>query len=143
MDFPRHSWLCFAGIMSFCVFLILTILGGPRIPTTLTIDEIIDPVTGQSRTPEEQSHIIQRKILKSQAFELLISAFVFLGITVLTCGMSVLFTNCQRRIVLIIPSISTFPPQTHSSSTKDDPAQTWIPIAPVTLTQLYSLLPQG
>ena len=134
MNLPnRQSWLCIAGLVSFCVFMILTIIGGPRLPTSLTMDELIDPHTGQPRTPEEQGRIIQRKILKSQAFELLISACVFLGIAVITCGIPICLTYCQRqRSEQVAPSSSTSPPQMHSSSTMREPQQTSLPIAPST-----------
>ena len=134
MNLPtRNSWLFLAGLVSFCVFIILTIIAGPKFPTSLTIDEIIDPMTGQPRTPEEQGRILQRKMLKSQAFELLISAFVFLGITVLACGTPIMLTYCQRRgrIVPTIPSTSTSPRQTHSPSTIPAPDQTSLPIVHV------------
>lgn len=137
MNLPtRTSWLFVAGLVSFCVFIILTIIAGPKLPTSLTMDEIIDPVTGQPRTPEEQGRILQRKILKSQAFELLISAFVFLGVTVITCGISVMLTWCQghRRVVPMRLSTSTSPPQTRSSSTIPALRQTSLPIAPQTPT---------
>ena len=48
----------------------------------------IDPMTGQPRSVEEQARILQRKMLKSQAFELLISAFVFLGLPIGTINVS-------------------------------------------------------
>lgn len=136
MNLPnRQSWLCIAGLVSFCVFLILTIIGGPRLPTSLTMDEIIDPMTGQHRTPEEQGRIIQRKILKSQAFELLISACVFLGIAVITCGIPICFTWRNQ----VAPSGPTSPPQMHSSSTMLEPQQTSPPIAPSTQILLQTL----
>ena len=131
MNLPtRNSWLFLAGLVSFCVFIILTIIAGPKFPTSLTIDEIIDPITGQPRTPEEQGRILQRKMLKSQAFELLISAFVFLGITVLACGTPILLTWCQGRR-RVAPSTSTSPRQTHSPSTIPAPDQTSLPIVHV------------
>lgn len=132
----RSSWLFFAGLISFCIFIILTIIAGPKFPTSLTLDEIIDPVTGQPRTPEEQARILQRKMLKSQAFELLISAFVFLGITILTCGTPIVLTWWLGR-TRVGPSLSreqaaqsrpTSPPQMHSSSTIHDTRPTSLPI---------------
>jgi len=129
MNLPnRQSWLCIAGLVSFCVFMILTIIGGPKLPTSLTMDELIDPLTGQPRTPEEQGRIIQRKILKSQAFELLISACVFLGIAVITCGIPICLTLRNQ----VVPLEPTSPPQTHSSSTMLAQQQTSLPIAPST-----------
>jgi len=154
MNLPnRQSWLCIAGLVSFCVFLILTIIGGPKLPTSLTMDEIIDPMTGQPRTPEEQGRIIQRKILKSQAFELLISACVFLGIAVITCGIPCCLTwrnqvapsshfTWHHGRDQVAPSGSTSPPQTHSSSTMREPQQTSLPIAPSTQIQPQTLLLQ-
>lgn len=136
MNLPnRHSWLCIAGLVSFCVFLILTIIGGPKLPTSLTMDEIIDPMTGQPRTPEEQGRIIQRKILKSQAFELLISACVFLGIAVIACGIPCCLTWRNQ----VAPSSSTSPPQMHSPSTMHEPQQTSPPIDLSTQIQQQTL----
>lgn len=143
MNLPtRTSWLLIAGLVSFCIFLILTIIGGPKLPTSLTMDEIIDPLTGQPRTPEEQGRILQRKMLKSQAFELLISAFVFLGVTVITCGIPIMLTWCQGRR-RVVPSTSTFHRQTHSSSTTLAPQPTSLPIAPETPTLQQSSHPPG
>ena len=138
MNLPnRQSWLCIAGLVSFCVFLILTIIGGPKLPTSLTMDEIIDPLTGQPRTPEEQGRIIQRKILKSQAFELLISALVFLILAILFCGIPVTLTWWQgyhrvvpMRIQKVAESTPTSLPQMHSPSTIRAPQPTSLPIAP-------------
>lgn len=140
MNLPnRTSWLFLAGLVSFCIFLILTIIGGPRLPTSLSIDEIVDPMTGQPRTPEEQGRIIQRKILKSQAFELLISAFVFLIIAAISCGLPICISSCERRRDRVAPSESTSPPQMHSSSTTGNPQQTSLPIAPLSQTLQQTL----
>lgn len=153
----RSSWLFLAGLVSFCVFLILTIIGGPRLPTTLTMDELIDPATGQPRTPEEQGRMIQRKILKSQAFELLISAFVFLAIACITCGLPFCLTGCQRRGQVapsvpttwqprsdrVAPSGPTSPPQMNSPSTIDELNETCFPIVLSSQIQATSSLPQG
>ncbi len=125
----RSSWLFLAGLVSFCVFLILVIIGGPRLPTALTMDELIDPATGQPMTLDEHGRMIQRKILKSQAFELLISAFVFLVIACITCGLPFCLTGCQRqRNQRVAPSVPTSPPQMHSPSTIDELNETCFPI---------------
>jgi hypothetical protein len=145
----RSSWMFIAGLVSFCVFLILIIIGGPRLPTSLTIDEILDPITGQTRTPEEQGRILQRKMLKSQAFELLISALVFLILAILFCWIPVALTWWQGRHRVVpmrfqkaAESTATSPPQTHSPSTIRVPQPTSLPIAPSSLIPPQPSRPQ-
>ncbi len=138
----RSSWFFLAGLVSFCIFLILTIIGGPRLPTSLTMDEIIDPFTGQPRSAEEQGRILQRKMLKSQAFELLISALVFLIIAVLSCGFPICVSWCQCRGRRVAPSGPTSPPQTHSPSTIDELQLTCVPTVLSSLNQPMPSLPQ-
>ncbi len=118
------------GVLFAIIGLILLFIGGERMPTSLTKDEMFDPVTNQPYSIEVQGERLHNKLMNSSYFHMFITGIFMNAVVIIAClllFMNYVWTGC----LLACTSSSTTPLPTHMPSTMHVQRQTLSPRLPV------------
>lgn len=118
------------GVLFVVIGFTLFIIGGERMPTSLTKAELFDPVTNQPYSIEVQGERLHNKLMQSSYFHMFIVGIGMNAIVIVGC--LYLFMNYVWSACLIAcTSSSTIPLPMHVPSTIDDRRRTLSPRLPV------------